>query len=131
MEAWQIDYDADVDVLYVSFGAPRSGVMSDVLETNDLVTLDYDERTGRMVGFDVVQLAKHGPFRIPLVAGNIEGPGQGIRPDTQWVTLRLTRPNIVEISVHGEVLFSGPVSTKGGGHYTELDMEHALGARQH
>lgn len=46
------------------------------------------------------------------------------------VTLRLTRPNILEISTRGELLFRGPVSTQGDGHYTEISMEPSLVARQ-
>lgn len=46
-------YDAEADVLYISFGAPRAAVGEDVGEG---VIVRYDEQTGQVVGITLMGL---------------------------------------------------------------------------
>lgn len=46
-------YDAEADVLYISFGTPRTAVSEDFGEG---VIVRYDERTGQVVGITLIGL---------------------------------------------------------------------------
>ncbi|MCS6919711.1 MAG: DUF2283 domain-containing protein [Fimbriimonadales bacterium] len=46
-------YDAEADVLYISFGKPRAAVSEDVGEG---VIVRYDEQTGQVVGVTLLGL---------------------------------------------------------------------------
>lgn len=93
------DYDQQSDVLYASFGPPVPAIGDD-LEGNDSVVLRYDERSGKMVGFTLIQVGRErAGLDVPLIAGEVRGEHQGIRQDTPWLKVKMLPDAILEIGM--------------------------------
>lgn len=121
------DYDQQSDVLYATFGPPVPAIGDD-LEGNDSVVLRYDQRSGKMVGFTLIQIGRErGGLDVPLIAGDVRGEHQGIRQDTPWLKVKMLPDAILEIGMRGsrhKMRF--PVSTLGGGVATDVNLEQLL-----
>lgn len=58
-------YDEEADVLYVSFGEPKS---SEVLDTGEDLLIRFDPQTGEITGFTILNFSEFGQEIEELIA---------------------------------------------------------------
>lgn len=113
MDTLNLDYDAEFDVLYASFGPPVAAVSAPLPRGDVLVRVGAD---GTMVGFTLMGL-RRGEMKVPMISGlALRGTELRIPASAPWLHLLLRADGLLEFWVDPahKLVVRGLAETDGG-----------------